>query len=124
MTTWLWMKFSELSAEQLYQAIELREQVFIVEQNCVYQDCDGNDPKAWHLLGYKDGVLVAYLRGFPAGIKYSEASIGRVVTSPKARGTGVGKELVKVSIENMECRNYRIRSWGLYTNGIWIGSRG
>lgn len=101
MTTWVWKKFSELSVEELYQAIELREQVFIVEQNCVYLDCDGYDPKAWHLLGYQNQKLVAYLRAFPAGIKYPEASLGRVVTNIEARRTGAGKELLKVAIEKM-----------------------
>ncbi len=101
--TWLWKQFSELSAEQLYQAIQLREQVFVVEQKCVYLDCDDHDQSAWHLLGFQDAKLVAYLRAFgPAGYKYPEASFGRVVTSPVARGTGLGKQLTSMGIEKIQ----------------------
>jgi ElaA protein len=96
---WIWKQFSELTTSELYQVIQLRERIFVVEQNCVYLDCDGNDPRAWHLLGFKDDELVAYLRAFQPGVKYDEASVGRVVTSSSARGTGVGRELMKVGIE-------------------------
>jgi ElaA protein len=87
--------FGELTAQELYDALTLRQQVFCVEQNCVYNDCDGADPLAAHLLGRApSGELVAYARLFACGIKYSEASIGRVVTSLSARRTGIGRALM------------------------------
>lgn len=99
---WLWKKFEDLSVEELYQVLQLRERVFVVEQNCVYLDCDGTDTKAWHLLGYKDHNLVAYLRAFPPNIKYKEASFGRVVTAPEVRKEGYGKELTRTALSNMK----------------------
>lgn len=95
------LPFSELSAAQLYEILALRLAVFVVEQNCPYQDCDGNDHQAWHLMGRNDqGELVAYTRLFPAGIVYPDyASIGRVVSATLVRGTGAGKELMRKSIE-------------------------
>ena len=99
---WQWLKFLELSVEQLYQCIHLRERVFVVEQKCIYLDCDGNDPKAWHLLGYRDGQLVAYLRAFAPGVRYPEASFGRVVTAPEARGLGLGKEMIDQALLHMD----------------------
>lgn len=99
---WLWMGFSELSNEQLYQVLQLRQRVFAVEQKCAYLDCDGNDQAAWHLLGYQDGQLVAYLRAFkPENFRFAEASLGRVITSPSVRGSGLGKELMKTGIEKI-----------------------
>lgn len=98
---WQWKRFVELTAEELYQIVRLREQVFVVEQNCAYQDSDGHDPYAWHLLGMQDGLLVAYLRGFAPGYKYPEAALGRVVTGPSVRGTGVGRELLRVGIDRV-----------------------
>ena len=82
--------------------MQLRAEVFVVEQNCVYQDADGKDTKSFHLLGLtlKDEVL-AYCRIVPAGISFREVSIGRVVTSPKIRGTGQGKELMTQSLEKI-----------------------
>lgn len=99
---WLWKHFSELTPLQVYQVIQLRERVFVVEQNCIYLDCDDRDLTAWHLLGYKDDQLVAYLRVFSPGKKYHEAAFGRVVTSPSARASGIGKELIKVGIEKIK----------------------
>lgn len=96
--TWVFKKFQELSPAELYAIMQLRNEVFVVEQNCVYQDADGKDPGCWHLAGW-DGVnLVAYTRIIPPGIAFKEASIGRVVTSPRYRRTGAGRELMKESI--------------------------
>jgi ElaA protein len=77
----------------------LRNEVFIVEQNCVYQDCDDKDLKAYHFMGWDDDKLVAYTRLLSPGISYPDAaSIGRVITSPSVRGKNVGKELMTNSI--------------------------
>ena len=95
---WFLKKFHELSNDELYAILQLRNEVFIVEQNCPYQDLDNKDQDAWHLLGINEGKLTAYTRLFPPGIFYTEASIGRVVTSPEVRGSGIGRELMKKSI--------------------------
>jgi ElaA protein len=96
--------FQELSNEQLYEILTLRLEVFCVEQNCPYQDCDGKDLESWHLMGRNEaGKLICYTRLLPVGVAYHEyVSIGRVVTSPAARGTGAGKMLMEKSIET--CR--------------------
>ncbi len=102
MITWQCKHFSELTNEELYKILQLRNEVFVVEQNCPYQDCDNKDLKAHHLTGWDDDTLVAYTRLLPKGIPYSDAaSIGRVVTSPKARGKNLGKELMQNSIANI-----------------------
>lgn len=99
---WHWKKFEDLTVDELYRAIQLRERVFVVEQKIVYLDCDDKDRKAWHLLGFKDGQLLAYLRAFPPGIKYKEAAFGRVVTAPEGRGLGLGKELTKRAVAHLK----------------------
>lgn len=95
--------FAELTPAELYEAMALRQEVFIVEQNCPYLDADGKDLQSWHLLGRDEaGVLLAYVRILPIGVSYPEyPSIGRVVTSPSARGKGYGKELMEVAIETL-----------------------
>ena len=97
------LSFSQLSNEELYQAMALRQEVFIVEQDCPYLDADGKDQSAWHLLGFDDNQkLVAYTRLLDKGLAYSKyPSIGRVVTSPSARGEGYGVELMKESIRQI-----------------------
>src|SRR5256885_8248711 len=103
---WQWARFNELSLSDLYAVVRLREGVFIVEQNCPYPDSDGRDPLAWHLLGWRDGQdgkeLVAYARIFEPGIRYHEASIGRIVTGPTVRGTGLGKQLMLEALQRAE----------------------
>lgn len=103
---WQWSRFTELTAEDLYAVVRLRETVFIVEQNCPYPDADGRDPNAWHLLGWVRGAtgrsLVAYARLFEPGVRYDEGSIGRVVTAPAVRGTGVGKALMAEALRRIE----------------------
>lgn len=96
---WILKTFKDLSASEMYAILQLRSEVFVVEQNCVYQDADNKDKYAWHLMGWKEEKLVAYTRLLPAGISYKEPSIGRVVTSTSVRGTGAGRELMKQSIE-------------------------
>jgi ElaA protein len=97
--TWNCKRFEELTPQELYAALRLRSEVFVVEQNCVFLDMDDKDEKCLHLLGWQDGLLAAYTRLVPAGVSFPETSIGRVVTSPKMRKTGIGKILMKESIE-------------------------
>ena len=103
---WQWSRFNELGPEELYAVVRLREAVFIVEQNCPYPDADGRDPLAWHLLGWMGGgsekTLVAYARVFEPGRRYDEGSIGRIVTSQKVRGTGIGRALVAEGLRRLE----------------------
>lgn len=96
--------FYELTAPQLYSIMALRQEVFVVEQNCAYLDADGKDLKGYHLTGYDDnGKLVAYARLLPKGVSYDNfVSIGRIVTSPSIRGTGAGQQLMKEAINSME----------------------
>ncbi|HVF81066.1 MAG TPA: GNAT family N-acetyltransferase [Flavisolibacter sp.] len=95
---WILKKFYELTPDELYAALQLRNEVFVVEQNCVFQDADGKDQASYHLLGYTDNKLIAYTRLVPANIIYKEPSIGRVVSSPLVRGTGAGRKLMQESI--------------------------
>jgi ElaA protein len=95
MTQWQVRAFDELSARELYAIVQLRELVFVVEQKCVYLDADGLDPVSRHLYATRGDQLVAYLRIVPAGAKFAEVSIGRVVTAPETRGGGLGRELMQ-----------------------------
>jgi ElaA protein len=100
---WKIKSFEELTTAELYAILRLRSEVFIIEQNCAYQDLDNSDQKALHLMGTgKGGELLAYTRIFGPGIKFTEASIGRVVTSPQARGKGAGRELMERSISELQ----------------------
>jgi ElaA protein len=100
--TWQCKTFSELTNEELYKILQLRNEVFVVEQNCPYQDCDGKDLKAHHFSAWDDDVLVAYTRLLPKGVSYDAgASIGRVLTSRKVRGQKLGKELMQKSIDKI-----------------------
>ena len=93
-------KFSELSTEEIYHILKLRSEVFVVEQNCVYQDIDEKDQKAIHLFIEKNNEIIAYTRIFKKGDYYKEnPSIGRVVVSKKERGKNLGKEIMIESIE-------------------------
>ncbi len=98
---WLLKRFDELTPYQLYAALQLRSTVFVVEQNCVYLDADDKDQNSYHLLGFADNKLVAYTRIVPAGVIYQEPSIGRVVTAPGVRRTGVGRQLMQQSIKSV-----------------------
>jgi ElaA protein len=95
---WVFKKFDELTATELYAIMQLRNEVFVVEQNCIYQDADDRDQVSMHLCGWDAEKPVAYTRIIPQGISYAEASIGRVVTSPAYRNTGAGRQLMKESI--------------------------
>jgi ElaA protein len=98
---WTLKPFNELTAKELYNILQLRNEVFIVEQNCPYQDLDNKDLRAWHLMGMQDGNLLAYSRLLAPGISYSESSIGRIVSSPSARKKGIGKKLMLESIDQI-----------------------
>jgi len=91
-------RFNELSTQELYEVLQLRSEVFVVEQNCVYQDVDGKDQKAIHVLSYFENDLAAYCRLFTAGDYFEEASIGRVIVSPKHRDKKLGHELMQTAI--------------------------
>ena len=95
---WILKKFDELSPYELYALLQLRNEVFVVEQNCIFQDADEKDQLSFHLLGYCNNKLIAYTRIVPPGITYEQASIGRVVTSPSVRGNGMGRQLMQQSI--------------------------
>lgn len=96
---WSLVSFEELSPAQLYDLLKLRSEVFVVEQQCIFLDMDDKDSHCYHLMGWQADKLVAYTRLVPPGISYEQASIGRVVTSPAVRRTGIGRELMERSIE-------------------------
>ncbi|MFD0977251.1 GNAT family N-acetyltransferase [Salinimicrobium gaetbulicola] len=96
--------FEELNLHELYEVLQLRAEVFVVEQNCVYQDIDGKDEKALHVLGFENGTLLAYTRIFPPGIYFTEAAIGRVVVKSSSRKNKFGHDIMKASIEAIEER--------------------
>lgn len=92
-------KFSDFTINELYNVLQLRSEVFVVEQDCVYQDIDYKDQKALHVLGFKDNQVIAYTRIFKPGDYFNNSSIGRVVVKENQRKYGYGHQLVKVSIE-------------------------
>ena len=99
---WTWKRFEALSLDELYDALALRCRVFILEQG-PYQDPDGLDRVSWHLLGRDEaGALQAYLRVVDPGAKFAEPSMGRVITSPEVRGTGVGRLLVAEGVRRID----------------------
>ncbi|RYY64900.1 MAG: GNAT family N-acetyltransferase [Chitinophagaceae bacterium] len=99
MLTFTLKPFTALTPTELYALLRLRSEVFVVEQNCVFLDMDDQDQGSLHLMGWReDGLLAAYTRLVPPGQIYAEMSIGRVVTSPQARGGGIGRLLMEESI--------------------------
>jgi ElaA protein len=108
---WQWSRLPGLAAAELYAVLAARQQVFAVEQQCAFQDADGHDLHAWHLLAWTDAgtasALAGYLRALDPGRKYSEPSIGRVLTVSSHRGIGLGRTLMIEGIER--------------TRGIWPG---
>ena len=107
---YIWKAFDELSSDELYAMIYLRQKVFIVEQDCPYIDADYTDQEAFHLLVYKNNDLIGYLRAFKPGIKYEGSSLGRIVTEINSRGLGIGKEIIKegVNFLSREFPNHEI----------------
>jgi len=93
--------FSELTTTELYDLLQLRSEIFVVEQDCVYQDLDGKDQKALHVIGTKDNKIVAYTRIFKAGDYLAQASIGRVVVKESERQHGYGYDIMEASIKTV-----------------------
>lgn len=99
---WEYKSFNELTTLQLYTILQLRNDVFVLEQACLYQDADGKDQASFHLCGWDENEsLIAYCRILPPGLSYSQPSIGRVLTAFNHRKTGAGKLLMQQAIE--EC---------------------
>lgn len=94
--------FDELTLDELHDLLQLRSQIFIVEQDCVYQDIDGKDRQALHVFGKKDGKIMAYTRCFQAGVCFEEASIGRVAVLEDHRNMRFGHDIIERSIEAIE----------------------
>ena len=113
--TWRFVSLDALTPRELYAVLQLRAEVFVVEQACVFQDMDGADAEAMHLLGTVAGQLVAYARCFTAGVKFPEASIGRVITRHSLRGSGAGHALMDQAITCLS------QQWG--TQPIRIGAQ-
>ncbi|HMG68013.1 MAG TPA: GNAT family N-acetyltransferase [Chitinophagaceae bacterium] len=100
MITWVLKEFKDLAPLELYCILQLRNEVFVVEQNCVFQDADNKDQQSLHLMGWEDDMLVACSRILPPGIAYeSYPSIGRIATAPKVRRGGIGKILMQQSLD-------------------------
>jgi ElaA protein len=99
---WSWHRFEALGVDNLYDALQLRCRVFVLEQG-PYLDPDGIDRSSWHLLGRNDeGALIAYLRVVDPGLKFADPSIGRVIAAPEVRGTGLGRVLMAQGIAGCE----------------------
>ncbi len=91
--------YQELSLDELYMLLQLRSEVFVVEQDCVYQDIDGKDKNALHIIGYKNEAIVAYTRVFKPGYYFDQSSIGRVVVRENERHHKYGYDIMRASIE-------------------------
>ena len=94
--------FTELTLQELYRILQLRSEVFVVEQDCVYQDIDGKDEKALHVIGIKNNNIIAYTRLFKSGDYFEYASIGRVVVDKNERSYKYGYDIMKASVEAIE----------------------
>ena len=99
---WHFKSFDALTKAELYAVLQLRAEVFVVEQACAFQDLDGSDNRAMHLLGQQGDELSAYARCFAAGVKFAEASIGRVVVHAGARGRGIGHVLMREAVARLQ----------------------
>lgn len=100
---WFVKSFADLSAKEMYQIFKLRQDVFVIEQDCLYADIDGKDEYAFHVLGKLDNEVVAYTRVFAKDdYMHSYCSFGRVVTSPKVRGQGKGHELIAQTLKYID----------------------
>lgn len=115
-THWQWSNFADLNNAELYALLALRQEVFVLEQQCLFQDIDGIDQQSHHLLAWQQAgavrTLTAYLRCVPPGVLFPQASIGRVLTARAARGSGLGKELfaegVRYTALQYPCQGIRI----------------
>lgn len=96
---WILKKFNQLSLDELYGIIQLRLEVFVVEQNCVYQDLDNKDQVAYHLFLRDDDEIVAVLRILPENVSYDEMAIGRVIVKKSHRGQQIAKTMMKKAMD-------------------------
>ena len=115
---WEVKEWTELSTSEVENIFSLRSEVFVVEQDCVYQDIDGKDQKAKHVLGKKNNDIVAYARIFKPGDYFKEASFGRAVVKKTERGKGVGDELVINCLENITEEEIKISAQS-YLKGFY-----
>jgi len=99
MIEWQWSPLTDLPAHRLYAVLAARVEVFVVEQNCPYQDLDGLDLDALHLIGWSGEAVAAYLRVLDPGTRFAEPSLGRILTTAPFRGTGAGRLLMKRALE-------------------------
>ncbi|KHO39451.1 GNAT family acetyltransferase [Clostridium tetani] len=99
---WHLKKFEELRCEEIYKILKIRNEVFIVEQQCAYQDCDGKDKKSYHLYLEDNGEILCYLRILPKNVSYNEVSIGRVLVNKNYRGKGIAKEMMLKAMNFIE----------------------
>ncbi len=99
---WTIKKFKELNVEEIYKILALRNEIFIVEQECPYLDCDDKDLNSYHLFLKENGEVVAYLRILEKGISYDEISIGRVAVKKNYRGKGISRKMMLKAIEFVE----------------------
>ena len=98
MITWTLKSFDALTPHELYAILQLRNEVFVVEQQCVFQDADNKDQLSWHIMGTEGASLVAYTRLVPPGVSFAGPAIGRVVTAASVRSRGVGRDLMEYAI--------------------------
>lgn len=109
---WHIKRFGELTTDELYDILKLRSEVFVVEQNCVYQDMDSRDKISYHLFLEDEEEVIAYLRILPKGVSYPEASIGRVLTKAAYRKKGLSRDMMNKAIDfimnTMEEKKIRI----------------
>jgi ElaA protein len=105
MLSWQWCELHELAVPQWYALMATRVAVFVVEQTCPYQELDGWDLRATHLIAWDGAEVAAYLRCFAPGVKYPEASLGRILTSHRHRATGLGRELVQRGLDRIEAQH-------------------
>jgi ElaA protein len=101
---WHWCRLGELSAEQVYAVLAARVAIFVVEQNCAYQDLDGLDADAEHLIAWSGAEVAGYLRVLGPGTRFDDPSIGRIITTKPFRGSGLGRDLVAKGIERTRLR--------------------
>jgi len=96
---WILKKFEELSIKEIYKILQMRNEVFVFEQECPYQDCDGKDEESYHLFLEYNGQILSYLRIIPKGISYDEISIGRVLVCKERRKKGLAREMMVIAID-------------------------
>ncbi len=101
LTEWRWQTFAQLNGAEVYAILALRQQVFVLEQQCLYADIDHKDQQCYHLCGWLDGSLRGYLRVVPPGRAYAEVALGRILTAESVRGSGLGKQLISRALDEV-----------------------